>query len=587
MPYEIVHRDISPQNLLVTYEGEVKVVDFGIAKAATKSQHTKTGMLKGKFSYMSPEQCRGGAVDMRSDVFALGIVLYELCTGKRLFKHESELMILEMITQRRVTPPSEVAPEVPRALEAIIMQALEKEPGDRFATAQVMQIALEDFLRTESGPSTNADIAEYMRDLFSDKITEKRNLCRIASRKDFMDLYGCDDNEETAELTAHNQQAPKRKIVYGRPSDIRVSGFSETDQAAGQNTAAGSLGGAAYAGGGPTPSHSASHRNLPQGSFSGGSSNGSHPSMLQSQLGVLPETSPWPSRIIVMAVLVILISGAYVASELLAPPPASLPQPIVKTGKIELDSVPSGGLILVNGQPVKLEDGRDALTPIEQLEPLYYGQSYKLQIILAGYEPFARTIVMGTEFDEQLLKPKLVRIAGEVIAFVRGAPGQVRVFVNNEEVGYGSKVVSQVAPGQVSVAAKADDYRCKPTPSTFKIAKKQSIRVIITCEPVPKVTKRKIIRTDNGRTGQTKKKNKTGCSPIPGAAPGYATISTVPFSEVWYRGKKIGDTPLNKVTLPAGCNELTFIYGGKDAKRVKKNFEIKPNQTQRYRIKLE
>ena len=83
----------------------MKVVDFGIAKASTKTEQTKTGMLKGKFSYMSPEQCLGAEVDHRSDIFALGILLYELCTGKRLYKHESELMILDMITKRQVVPP--------------------------------------------------------------------------------------------------------------------------------------------------------------------------------------------------------------------------------------------------------------------------------------------------------------------------------------------------------------------------------------------------------------------------------------------------------------------------------------------------
>src|SRR5262245_15565369 len=135
-PLEIVHRDVSPQNILVTYEGEVKVVDFGIAKAATKSEQTRTGMLKGKFSYMSPEQCMGQHLDQRSDVFALGIVLYEMVTGKRLFKHDSELMILEMITRRSVVPPSQVIKDIPKQLEAVIMKSLEKDLPARYQSAQ-------------------------------------------------------------------------------------------------------------------------------------------------------------------------------------------------------------------------------------------------------------------------------------------------------------------------------------------------------------------------------------------------------------------------------------------------------------------
>ena len=142
-------------------------------------------MLKGKISYMSPEQCLGAPVDMRSDVFALGILLYELCTGKRLFKHESELMILEMITKRSVVPPSEVAPGISPALEDIVMRALEKDVATRFQTAQEMQIALEEYLRDETEQAPNADIAAYMRELFVDKIEEKRRLKEIASRDDF------------------------------------------------------------------------------------------------------------------------------------------------------------------------------------------------------------------------------------------------------------------------------------------------------------------------------------------------------------------------------------------------------------------
>src|SRR5262249_53951494 len=153
-------------------------------KAASKSEQTKTGMLKGKFSYMSPEQCQGEPVDMRSDIFALGILLYELTTGKRLFKHESELMILDMITKRDVAPPSQFTQGISPQLDGLIMKALQKQQGERFQTAQDMQIALEDYLRDEEHTATNAEVAEYMRSLFEDKIEEKRRLREEASRDD-------------------------------------------------------------------------------------------------------------------------------------------------------------------------------------------------------------------------------------------------------------------------------------------------------------------------------------------------------------------------------------------------------------------
>ncbi|MGZ6142938.1 MAG: serine/threonine protein kinase, partial [Myxococcales bacterium] len=111
-PYHIVHRDISPQNILVTFEGGVKVIDFGVAKAAGRAQHTRTGALKGKYSYMSPEQVAGAEVDGRSDIFALGIVLHELLTGRRLFKADSDVQTLARVRECNVAPPSRLNPQL-------------------------------------------------------------------------------------------------------------------------------------------------------------------------------------------------------------------------------------------------------------------------------------------------------------------------------------------------------------------------------------------------------------------------------------------------------------------------------------------
>ncbi|MBI4817785.1 MAG: serine/threonine protein kinase [Deltaproteobacteria bacterium] len=180
-PLEIVHRDISPQNLLISYEGVVKVVDFGIAKAATNSERTSTGTLKGKFSYMSPEQCRAEALDKRSDVFALGVVLYELVTGTRLYKHESELMLLEMITKGSVVAPSTVAPGIDPRLDAIVMKAIEKNRALRYQTALELRVDLEDWLQTQT-QGTNEDLAELMKALFAKERAKKQAMLDRAAR---------------------------------------------------------------------------------------------------------------------------------------------------------------------------------------------------------------------------------------------------------------------------------------------------------------------------------------------------------------------------------------------------------------------
>src|SRR6266545_3641724 len=140
---EIIHRDVSPQNIMVTYAGEVKILDFGIAKDVN-SACTRSGHIKGKCEYMSPEQCRGEPLDRRSDIFSLGIVLYELTTLRRLFKRSNELQVMKAITEEPIPRPSRETPDYPPALEEICVRALARDPEHRYATAAEMR---EDLLR--------------------------------------------------------------------------------------------------------------------------------------------------------------------------------------------------------------------------------------------------------------------------------------------------------------------------------------------------------------------------------------------------------------------------------------------------------
>lgn len=169
-PLGIVHRDVSPSNVLVTYEGDVKVVDFGIAKAAAAQVSTIAGTLKGKIPYMSPEQCRGEAVDRRSDIFSIGTLLWELTTGKRLFAGDNEFAILNRVAKADVPPPSTVRPEYPPELEAIVMRALSVDPESRYATAIDLQIDLEDFAREARLPVSSARMGRFMRELFDEEL---------------------------------------------------------------------------------------------------------------------------------------------------------------------------------------------------------------------------------------------------------------------------------------------------------------------------------------------------------------------------------------------------------------------------------
>jgi serine/threonine-protein kinase len=163
----IVHRDVSPANILVAFDGSVKVVDFGIAKLAQRTE--ETGLMKGKVAYMSPEQCLGHDVDRRSDIFCLGIVLYELLTVRRLFKGTNDFLTMSSILHGRIPRPSEIRPDVPRELESIILQALASRPEDRYQTAGEMRAALERFAANAKLQTSTTALADFMRAQFGER----------------------------------------------------------------------------------------------------------------------------------------------------------------------------------------------------------------------------------------------------------------------------------------------------------------------------------------------------------------------------------------------------------------------------------
>jgi serine/threonine protein kinase len=170
-PLNIVHRDVSPSNVLVTYEGSVKVSDFGIAKWSSQQSQTQEGALKGKFAYMSPEQCRGEPLDRRSDVFALGTLLYEVTTGNAPFRATSEYEILNQIVNGEVPPPTLPGGlPYPPELERIATRALARERADRYPTAQLLQLDLETFARDQKMIVSTVGLGQYMHTLFAQRL---------------------------------------------------------------------------------------------------------------------------------------------------------------------------------------------------------------------------------------------------------------------------------------------------------------------------------------------------------------------------------------------------------------------------------
>ncbi len=175
-PLNIVHRDISPPNLMLTSSGTIKLLDFGISKSKQSVVQTMTGQIRGKFSYMSPEQLQSKTLDRRSDVFSLGIVLYELVTGKRLFRRDSRLKVYHAITNEPIEPPSSYRADLPLELEAVIMRALAQDRNDRFETARDMADALRRSAESVDGVATTVELANFVTENFSAELENRRDL---------------------------------------------------------------------------------------------------------------------------------------------------------------------------------------------------------------------------------------------------------------------------------------------------------------------------------------------------------------------------------------------------------------------------
>ena len=172
---EIVHRDVSPSNILLSYDGAVKLADFGVAKASSSSVRTRTGALKGKVGYMSPEQARGQTIDRRSDIFSLGVVLWELVAVRRLFKSDNDLATIQSIIN--VPPPSlsSFRDDCPPELDRIIGRALAKDPADRYQNAQQLQRDLEELAREHKLNQSSIALSAYLTELFETELAAWRD----------------------------------------------------------------------------------------------------------------------------------------------------------------------------------------------------------------------------------------------------------------------------------------------------------------------------------------------------------------------------------------------------------------------------
>ncbi len=218
-PLGIVHRDVSPSNLIVSYEGNVKIVDFGVAKAAHRSVETQSGTVKGKMGYMAPEQCRGGDVDRRCDLFSLGIVMWELLVGERLFKRATDFESMEAVVNEPTPPPSSLRPDLPPALDAVVLKLLAKRPLDRYQSADEVLDALEEVATATGFGISVAAVRRYIRELFGTPHEPWVELRRGTERSEAVTVTGAPINGLPGLLELEGDALDKLRDLSTSPLD--------------------------------------------------------------------------------------------------------------------------------------------------------------------------------------------------------------------------------------------------------------------------------------------------------------------------------------------------------------------------------
>jgi tetratricopeptide (TPR) repeat protein/tRNA A-37 threonylcarbamoyl transferase component Bud32 len=213
-PLKLIHRDISPQNILVTYEGEVKIVDFGIAKAARKSADTREGLIKGKVAYMSPEQAAGKTIDHRSDIFSAGILLYEMITGVRMFQG-ADLNVLDRVRKADFQDAESIVSDIPAEVSEILRRALAKTPSRRYESCVAMLSDLEECLSSFTVRPRAEGLSHYMKALFAEEIaTEAAALLKMEAEVSLLKEGGASEGKtKTLHILEHIEPVPTKKTA--------------------------------------------------------------------------------------------------------------------------------------------------------------------------------------------------------------------------------------------------------------------------------------------------------------------------------------------------------------------------------------
>ncbi len=522
-PLNIIHRDISPHNMMVSYNGEVKIMDFGIAKAASRSTKTRVGTVKGKCAYMSPEQARGRPLDGRSDLFALGVCLWEMLSGKRLFVGESDFETLNNVLKAEVPSLTEMNPEVPPDLDKIVQRSLAKEREDRQKdVAEFVGDLRRWFYSTVPDPSA-VSLRNYMHQLFSDEISKLKS-------------------DVAAEAQALAELRTNSGVRRPNTSSSNVAISTPEDATVALDTSAG-----------PVQDSEATVALDPSVAASLPGRSGA---TLMSQAAIAPP-KPKTGLYVGIGILVVGLAavGAFIATRPTDPPPTPAPvvvtaaptpaEPEVKKVKVTIKA-PGAKEIEVNGQIEATFNGKDDGANNQVELSVDEGSELKILAIaddgrkqLLRVESAEEGGVFKVELPPPAAKPAAAAQAVMPVVVIQVEPENAAVQVNGKPValiGGNFKVPDAKLGDTIKVTATAEGYKAfeqaflvKNTQiETFDVKlEKERAAVVQVAKPVGK---------------------------------GTVTISASPWAKISMKGKDYNITP-RSIELPAGSYVFTLTKG--------------------------
>ncbi len=556
-PLNLIHRDISPQNIMVSYHGDVKIVDFGIAKTESKLGRTQAGVLKGKFGYMSPEQASGLALDARTDLFSTGIIFYEILTGRRLFLGESDFDTLEKIKECKFPPPSKYNPAIPPELEHVVLKALAKDREDRFSSAQEMNTALTKVFYSNFPDFSVEQLSDFLQELFAEDIDREQESLRRA-----IDALPVD---EIAAATSAAEAANDRLIESssGRSPSLR----------------------------------------------SAISGNVSPPlkNRLRSAWNELNSRVPspwwltWGKLLVPFVAGILLIFGVSEMISIFSAPPKKpvAKKPISKLISVQVVSRPEGAELFINEE-------LKGVTPVTL--PLLEGKRVAFRIEKEGYEPFLDEFVPHSE--KTVFGPYTLTEAQPVLGAltIESSPSNASIFINGKDTEMKTPAtVSDLPLGEAqTLKLVLKGYQTKEDRVTLKTrtdSKAYELEphlVTLTLRIKPSNASVYLNGVSHGH-GEIRNLKGNQTYTLEVKAPGYhsrkydlflendreeiielkkikiaygtVSLGARPWATVYINGRKAGETPLVDHQLRVGKYKIEFRHP--DFKTVTKNIRIK------------